>query len=139
MIAIEKLKFNRDLILKINNNNFSENDFYDLSNNLVKKMKLNNINDISFFTTESVNLIYSNFENNYVLCNDNENNIFLVKINKIEKKNIDQSSEEYNEYNKITKNIISTHLYEGYDELLNINYKIIINGKTIEKLKNNLR
>ena len=139
MIAIEKLKFNRDLILKINNNNFSENDFYDLSNNLVKKMKLNNINDISFFTTESVNLIYSNFENNYVLCNDNENNIFLVKINKIEKKNIDQSSEEYNEYNKITKNIISTRLYEGYDELLNINYKIIINGKTIEKLKNNLR
>ena len=102
-------------------------------------MKLNNINDISFFTTESVNLIYSNFENNYVLCNDNENNIFLVKINKIEKKNIDQSSDKYNEYNKITKNIISTRLYEGYDELLNINYKIIINGKTIEKLKNNLR
>ena len=130
------------MINDINNKKFNENDFVKLSNDnsvAVEQIQLNSVEDSKKFDTNSVKLMYALPVNSFTLISDDEQNIYLAKVIKSIQKNIIKNSSEYENYSKETNKKISDNMYQSYDYLLNEKYKVKINQKTLERVKNYYR
>ena len=70
----------------------------------------------------------------FTLINDEQNNIFLTNVISFQNKakNKDKISEYANKQNSNIRN----NMLKTYDLLLNNKYDIVINQKTIERVKN---
>ena len=75
-------------------------------------------------------------QNSFTLVNDEEKNIYLVKIVGINDENISKNSSEYKKYKNKGKNKLKDLMYSSYDNFLEDKYKVKINQKTIERVKN---
>ena len=75
-------------------------------------------------------------ENSFTLINDEENNIYLAKVKKFNKHSFNEDENQLKEYiNKQDSNIKNSML-KTYDLYLNEKYEVVINQKTIERVKN---
>ena len=136
-----KYEYNFKLIKDINNNKFNESDFLNLSNDnsaTIEQIQLNSVKDDSRFDINSVKLIYALPVNSFTLVND-EQNIYLAKIIKSHQTNIAKNSNEYKNYNDDANKRMKDNMYSSYDFLLNKKYKVKINQKTLERVKNYYR
>ena len=61
---------------------------------------------------------------------------FLIYIDKVNNVNIDENSEEYENYFKLSKINISGRLFNTYDEYIKKKYEIDINYKALKEVKN---
>ncbi len=143
-ILYEKLKFeyNNELLKKINSNKFNDDDFLKLTNSKsveIEKTQLESINDDKKFNINSIKLLYSMPLNSYTLVNDNNNNIYLTKIIKFYEKDISKMSENFENYQNIGNLKIKNNIFSSYDYFLNNKYKIKVNEKTLERVKNYFR
>ena len=143
-ILYEKLKFeyNNELLKKINSNKFNDDDFLKLTNSKsveIEKTQLESINDDKKFNINSIKLLYSMPLNSYTLVNDNNNNIYLTKIIKFYEKDISKMTEKFENYQNIGNLKIKNNIFSSYDYFLNNKYKIKINEKTLERVKNYFR
>ena len=132
-----KYEYNKNLLLKIQNQNFDNYDFIRLVDNkdLIKETKINSLNDNNLFTSDSIKLLYSLPENNFLLIGDKDKNIYLAKIEKILSNDLSDKNDLSNY--TIKANIqIKNDLYSSYDYLINDKYKITINQNTLERIKN---
>ena len=132
-----KYEYNKNLLLKIQNQNFDNYDFIRLVDNkdLIKETKINSLNDNNLFTSDSIKLLYSLSKNNYLLIGDKDKNIYLAKIEKILSNDLSDKN-DLSDYT-IKANIqIKNDLYSSYDYLINDKYKITINQNTLERIKN---
>ena len=132
-----KYEYNKNLLLKIQNQNFDNYDFIRLVDNkdLIKETKINSLNDNNLFTSDSIKLLYSLPENNFLLIGDKDKNIYLAKIEKILSNDLSDKN-DLSDYT-IKANIqIKNDLYSSYDYLINDKYKITINQNTLERIKN---
>jgi len=77
--------------------------------------------------------------NSFTLISDDDQNIYLAKVIKSNQKNIIKNSNEYKNYNKEANKKMMNNMYFSYDYLLNKKYKVKINQKTLERLKNYYR
>ena len=135
-----KYEYNKNLLLKIQNQNFDNYDFIRLVDNkdLIKETKINSLNDNNLFTSDSIKLLYSLPKNNFLLIGDKDKNIYLAKIEKILSNDLSDKN-DLSEY-AIKANIqIKNDLYSSYDYLINDKYKITINQNTLERIKNYFR
>ena len=135
-------EFNNDLIKKINTNNFSSKSFQDLTksgDSKIGKIILESINDDAKFTNESIKIIYSLPKNNYALVLDNDKNIYIINVVNIINKNISKDSNDYLNYNTQANIKTRDNMYSSYDLLLNERYKIKINQKVLDRIKNYFR
>ena len=135
-----KYEYNKNLLLKIQNQNFDNYDFIRLVDNkdLIKKTKINSLNDNNLFTSDSIKLLYSLSKNNFLLIGDKDKNIYLAKIEKILSNDLSDKNDLSNY--TIKANIqIKNDLYSSYDYLINDKYKITINQNTLERIKNYFR
>ncbi len=131
-----KFEYNQKLFEKIKSNDFSENDFLKLGMNQIKKSKINSIRDNKKFDINSVKLMYSLPINSFTLINDEKNNIFLAKIINFKNENFEINDKNYNEYLIKEKSINRNSILVSYDMLLSDKYDIVVNQKTIERVKN---
>jgi len=137
-----KYEYNFRLISDINNKKFNENNFTKLSNDngaAVEQVQLNSIEDNDKFDINSVKLMYALPINSFTLISDKEQNIYLGKVIKSNQRNIIKKSDEYTNYNNQTNKKIGDNMYLSYDFLLNKKYKVKINQKTLERVKNYYR
>ena len=135
-----KYEYNKNLLLKIQNQNFNNYDFIRLIDNkdLIKKTKVNSIKDNNLFTSDSIKLLYTLSKNNFLLIGDKNKNIYLAKIEKILSNDLSDKN-DLSDYT-IKANIqIKNDLYSSYDYLINDKYKITINQNTLERIKNYFR
>ena len=135
-----KYEYNKNLLLKIQNQNFNNFDFIRLVDNkdLIKKTKINSIKDNNLFTSDSIKLLYSLSKNNFLLISDKDKNIYLAKIEKILSNDLSDKNDLSNY--TIKANIqIKNDLYSSYDYLIKDKYKITINQNTLERIKNYFR
>ena len=134
-----KFEFNSDLIKKISEKKFIQNDFEKLSNNNLSIVQIDSIKDDKKFTTDSIKYLYTKSKNNFALVSDKDNNIYLIKIIDIEYKNISKNAENFLKYKKQTNDQIKDSINDSYDFFINSKYTIKINEKTLERVKNYFR
>ena len=107
-----------------------------MGQNLIQTKELNSIKDNKKFNIDSVKILYSLPENSFTLINDDEKNIYLAKVKGFMKDPIKKDNEKNDEYlNKQNSNIKNTML-KSYDIYLNKKYKVDLNQKTLERVKN---
>ena len=142
IIIPHSLKEAKIKISDINNKKFNESNFANLSNDnsaKIEQIQLNSVKDDSRFDINSVKLIYALPVNSFTLISDNEQNIYLAKVVKSHQTNISKNSNEYKNYNDDANKIMKDNMYSSYDFLLNKKYKVKINQKTLERVKNYYR
>ena len=131
-----KYEYNSSLLKKINNKEINEEEFKKMGKDKINKLVLNSIKDNKKFEINAVELLYSLPESSYTLVNDENENIYLAKIENIQNQDIDINNNKFTEYvAKETTNNKSSIL-KTYDLLLNKKYKVVLNQKTIERVKN---
>ena len=136
IIQKNKFDYNKDLLEKIRNKEFRESEFLKLGENITKSLTLNSIKDNNKFDIKSVELLYSMPINSFTLVNDEMNKIYLIKVKSFKDKVIDTNSDEFKSYiNKLNSNI-RNDILKSYDLFLNDKYNVVINQKTIDRVKN---
>ncbi len=131
-----KFDYNRKLLEKISQKNFNNNDFLKMGEKRIQTTVLNSIKDNNKFEIDAVKILYSLPENSFTLINDENGNIFLAKIKKIIKQSIIEDSKQYIEYASKENSNIKNTMLKSYDLYLNEKYKVDLNKKTIERVKN---
>ena len=131
-----KYEFNKDLINKIQNNEFKENDFLKMGGNAIQKTSINSIKDNKKFEINSVELLYSLPLNSFTLITDDKDNIFLAKIANVKKNDLELKNDELKQFITKENSKNKTNILKSYDVLLNEKYNVVLNQKTIERVKN---
>ena len=134
VIQKNKYDYNKKLLDKIKTKEFNNDDFVKMGTNKIKNIKLNSIKDNKKFEINAVKLLYSLPVNSFALINDDKDNIYLAKVIKFKNKTKDNMKlKEYK--NKQNSNLKNTML-KSYDIFLNDKYNVVLNQKTIERVKN---
>tara|TARA_Y100000817_G_scaffold207304_1_gene162574 strand:- start:278 stop:913 length:636 start_codon:yes stop_codon:yes gene_type:complete len=134
-----KITENKKIIDLIKNREFTKTNMTKLAteNNLeIKVANINGVNDDKILSKEVVQKIYNHSENDIFLITDSVlKKNYIVNIEKdIQPNNIDKDSiEKY--INKANSDYVSS-IYKSYDKFVNTKYKININEKVLERLKN---
>ena len=139
MVNKSKNDFNYDLIKKISQKSCNQKSFEDISassNSGTENISITSISDSEKFTIDSIKHIYSLPKNSFGLIGDKNKNIYLIKILNISESHISKSSENYKKYTNLTNVKIRDSMYSSYDFHLNNKYKVKINEKTFERVKN---
>jgi len=142
LVNKSKYEFNNDLIKKITEKKFTQSDFEKLATSSltqIESSEIISINDSEKFTNDSVKYLYSLSKNSFTVIADNNNNIYLAKVKDVYQKEISKNSKDYLKYNTQSNNKIKEQMYSSYDFLLNNKYKVKINQKTLERVKNYFR
>ena len=130
----------KELLLKIDNNKFTNIDFLKLIDGYkINKINITSIKDNIKFNSESINLLYSLPKNSFSLIVDNNDNFFIAKIENIEEKNLYKTNNELSNYLKQSNKKLRDNLYTSYDFMLNEKYKIKINKNSLDRIKNFFR
>ena len=143
LINRDIFEYNAKLMTKINTNSFAKSDFVKLAKSSqtdIKNISINSINDNNFFSTKSNKQIFGLREKSFTLVNEiKKNKTFLVWIKEIQKPSLDKTSDEYNKYYYEAIIGLKNNIYSSFDHYINQKYKVEVNYKTLERLKNYFR
>ena len=139
--SLNKFNFNKEILRKIETNNFNNEDFVNIAGDSkkIKNLTIKSKNDNSFFNVDSLKLLYTIPENDYLLIIDNDNKVYLTKVISFKFKNINENSEEFKKYLIKTNYSVRDNLTSSYDLLLNDKYNVKVNQNTLERVKNNFK
>jgi peptidyl-prolyl cis-trans isomerase D len=135
----EKFEFNKKLLEQIDKKEFTQNSFDKLSNNQVQKIKLNSIENNQKFEKNSIEILFSLPVNTFALVVDDKNNVFVAKTIKYEEQNISENSNDFNDISNQASAENRNNILKSYDYFLNDKYKVVINEKTLDRVKNYFR
>ncbi len=134
-----KITENKKIIDGINDKRFTKKEMKNLAmvNNLeLMNANINGISDDKILSKDMVQKIYSHSENEIFLITDNilQKN-YLVNIDKdIKAKKINNN--DIKKYSIKANSDYVSNIYKSYDKFVNAKYKININEKVLERLKN---
>ena len=83
--------------------------------------------------------MYSLPINSFTLIGDEQNNVFIAKTVKYEVKNITKSSINFSNISVEEGAQNKNSILKSYDLFLNSRYQVVINEKTLERVKNYFR
>ena len=107
-----------------------------MGQNLIQNIRINSIRDNNKFEINSIKILYSLPENSFTLINDEQNNIYLAKVDKFQKNSSDTKEDEIKKYTDKHDSNMKNSMLQSYDQYLNEKYKVVLNQKTIERVKN---
>ena len=100
---------------------------------------LNSIEDTEKFEINSIKILYSLPINSFALIADDKDNIFVAKIINYKNKNISENSSEFNGISNEASAQNRNNILKSYDYILNNKYKVVVNEKTLDRVKNYFR
>ena len=130
-----KYEYNKDLIKKIDEKNFNDENFVEMGRNKIKNLLLNSVKDNKKFDIKAVELMYSLPVNSFTLINDEMSNIYLAKIKNFQNETM-ENNDKINEYASKQNSNLKNNMLKSYDLYLNSRYDVTLNQKTIERVKN---
>ena len=143
LINRDIFEYNTKLMTKIKTNSLTESDFVQLAKGGrtdIEDISINGIRDNNFFSTKSNNQIFQLREKNFTIVDEIEKNkTFLILVREIQKPSLNKTSDEYSEYYHETIIGLKNNIYSSFDHYINQKYKVEINYKTLERLKNYFR
>lgn len=134
-----KFEFNKNILEQVNKNEFNQISFDKLGINNIEKIKLNSIKDDSKFEINSVEILYSLPKNSFTLITDDKENVYIAKIVNYVEENISQESNKFIEASNDSSSQNRNTVLKSYDYLLNSKYKVVVNEKTLDRVKNYFR
>jgi peptidyl-prolyl cis-trans isomerase D len=135
----EKFEFNKDILDQLDKKEFNEVSFSKLANDKVEKIQLNSVKDINKFEINSIKILYSLPINTFTLIADKKDNIFIAKVISYEDIDISQNSNKFISISNEASAENRNGILKSYDYLLNDKYKVIVNEKTLDRVKNYFR
>ncbi len=143
LINKDIFEYNAKLMARINTNVFAESDFIKLAKSSrmnIRDISISGIRDNNFFSIKSNKQIFDLGENSFTLVNEiKKNKTFLVWVKEIQNTILDKTSDENNKYYHETIIGLKNNIYSSFDHYINQKYKVEINYKTLERLKNYFR
>ncbi len=137
-IILQKYKFeyNKKLLEQIREKKYTEKDFLNYGIENVQSLTLNSIRDNNKFEINSVKMLYSLPSNSFALINDENNDIYLVKIKNYKDVNLQLNSDDYKQFFDKENSRIRNDILKSYDIFLNTKYNVNINQAAIDNVKN---
>jgi len=132
----EKYEFNKNILDKINKKIFNQASFDKLGKNNIKEIKLNSIKDTKKFETNSIQILYSLPVNSFTLITNKENDVFIAKTVQYEENNINKNSANFKKISSEEGTQSKNSILKSYDLFLNNRYQVVVNEKTLERVKN---
>jgi len=132
----EKYEFNKNILDKINKKTFNQVSFDELGKNNIKKIKLDSIKDDKTFETNSIQILYSLPINSFTLIANKENDVFIAKIVQYQENNINKNSANFKKISSEEGAQNKNNILKSYDLFLRNRYQVIVNEKTLERVKN---
>ena len=132
----EKYEYNKKILNEINGKKFNQTTFNELGGNDVKKIKLNSTIDDKKFETNSIKILYSLPINSFTLIADKLGNVFVAKTIKYEEENLSKNSADFEKISIEARAQSKNSILKSYDLFLNNRYKVVVNEKTLERVKN---
>ncbi len=130
-----KFDFNKNILKEIQNKKFDNNKFKQLTGKNLKFVTLKSINDNSIFEENSLKILYSLPINSFTMIKDYQDKIYLVKLVASKKNTFNKKDENFIEFTKNQNTNTRKSILQSYDQLLNNKYKVQLNQKTIERVK----
>ena len=131
-----KFDLNKSVLEEIQKKEFDNNKFTEMAANNLKNMSLNSINDQDTFEANSVKILYSLPINSFTLVGDKDNEIYLVKIINSKNNPYSKNDDNYLKFVQAQNTDNRKNILGSYDQLLNNKYKVQLNQKTIDRVKN---
>ena len=135
----EKFVFNKEIIRQLDKKEFNEDSFAKLGDRGVEKLRLNSVKDINKFEINSIKTLYSLPINTFALIADKKDNVFIAKVINYEDTIISENSNNFNTISNEASAENRNGILKSYDYLLNNKYKVIINEKTLDRVKDYFR
>ena len=135
----EKFEFNKNILDQLEKKEFNDTSFNKLANGLIEKIQLNSVKDINKFEINSIKILYSMPTNTFTMIADKKDNIFVAKVINYEEISISENSKQFNSISNKASAENRNEILKSYDYLLNDKYKVIVNEKTLERVKNYFR
>ena len=111
--------------------------FADDNGLIIKNYKLSNIKQNDVFDEGLVKRIFLTKDGDFNLITNNTlTKSFLISTKKTEYKEIDKNSNEYEQYEAKARLNLINKIYQSYDENVNLKYKVEINKRTLDRVKN---
>ena len=132
----EKYELNKKILSEINDKKFNQASFNKLGKDNIKKIKLNSIKDNKKFEINSIEILYSMPINSFTLISDEQNNIFIAKTVNYEEKSIKKNSTSFNKASNEESAKNKNNILKTYDLSLNERYQVVVNEKTLDRVKN---
>ena len=107
-----------------------------MGGNNIKNLSINSVVDDSKFEINSVKTLYTLKDKDFTLVSDQKNKIYLVQIENSLKKIFNNKDKNFLEFAKKLNIENRSTILKSYDQFLNNKYKIELNQKTIERVKN---
>ncbi len=127
---------------QISNGKFNENEMkkYAQENNLeIKSVIIKSIENNDIFSENIIKQIFKLKNKEItVVTNSMLNDNFIIYVEKTEKKPFDKNSKDYDKYRAKAKLVLSDKVYQIYDVGMNSKYKIDVNQKVLNRIKNTL-
>ena len=131
-----KFDFNRSVLEQIQNKKFDDNKFKDMAAGITESISIKSINDVEKFEANSIKILYSLPTNSLTLVSDKDDNIYLVKVINSNNNAFNKTDENYLKFIDIQNTNNRKSILQSYDQLLNNKYKVELNQKTIDRVKN---
>ena len=136
VIQKNKFEYNKDLLEKIQNKEFFDDNFLRLGKNQIQSLKLNSIRDNKKFEINSVQMLYSLPLNSFTLINDEDENIYLAKIKNYDDIKSQSDLKDFDQLLNKENTKIRNDILKSYDFFLNKKYNVDINQIAIDNVKN---
>ena len=134
-----KFEFSKNILEQLDKKEFNETSFNKLANGEIETIQLNSIKDINKFEINSIEALYSLPINSFTLIVDKNDNIYLAKVINYEDTIISKNSNKFNVISNKASAENRNGILKSYDYLLNNKYKVIVNEKTLDRVKNYFR
>jgi peptidyl-prolyl cis-trans isomerase D len=135
----KKFEYNKNVLEQIDNKEFNETSFNKLVNDEASKIQINSVKDTNKFKDSSIKILYSLPVNEFTLIADQKNNLLIAKVISYEDPDILQISNKLKSISNEASAENRNEILKSYDYLLNNKYKVIVNEKTLERVKNYFR
>ena len=114
--------------------------FADENGLVVKDYKISNLKQNDIFSEGLVKQIFLTKDGKInLLTNNTLTKSFLISTKKTEYKKLDKNSNEFEQYEAKARLNLINKIYQSYDENANQKYKVEINQRTIDRVKNSFQ
>jgi len=134
-----KYEFNKNIMSEINKKTFNQTSFNKLGKENIKRIKLASIQDNKKFEINSIKILYSLPINSFTLIADGQNNIYIAQTVNYEEENITKGFGNFDKISIEEGAQSKNSILKSYDLFLNNRYKVVVNEKTLERVKNYFR